>query len=67
MFLELDGGGPSEEHLKGEESEEASQPSEDHTREEFEHLMAERDNLRAQLLGQQEEVQRQKERYTWGD
>ena len=64
MFLELDSGDPSEEYLEEEESEEASQPSEDLTREEFERLTAERDNLRAQLSGQQEEVQRQKERYT---
>ena len=64
VFLELDSGDPSEEHLEEEESEEASQPSEDHTREEFERLTAERDDLRAQLSGQQEEVQRQKERYT---
>ena len=65
VFLELDSGDPSKEHLEEEESEEASQPSEDHTREEFERLTAERHDLRAQLSGQQEEVQRQKERYIW--
>ena len=55
---------PNEEpHLKAEESEEVSQPSEDHTREEVECLTAERDDLRAQLSGQQDEVQCQKERH----
>ena len=45
VFLELDSSDPSEEHLEEAESEEASQPSEDHTREEFERLTAERDDL----------------------
>ena len=49
VFLEMDSGDPSEEHL--EESEEASQPSEDHTQEEFECLTAERHDLRVQLTG----------------
>ena len=64
VFLDLDSGDSSEEHLEEEESEEASQPLEDHSREAFERLTAERDDLRAQLSGQQEEVQCQKEHYT---
>ena len=65
VFLELDGDDPSDEHhLEEEEGEEESLLSEDHTREEVERLTVERDDLRAQLSGQQEEVRRQKERYT---
>ena len=60
VFPEFHSGDPSE----VEESEDVSQLSEDHTREEVECLTPKRDNLQAQLSGQQEEVQHQKERYT---
>ena len=64
VFLEVDSEDANEEPtLEAEESEGTPQPPEDQTRAELVRVTAERDDLQARVISQQEEVQRQKERY----